>query len=115
MDAYSATLTGAQIGGRGKASPALFENRKKCPDLAKKGPDCAHLWVKFSIQNVVSRVSRRKNSKIFPCEASFLVFLTKYLSKFATSTNHPSCPEIFLVVHLHSGIILFAKRSTLNV
>ena len=68
IDVYSATLTGAQLGrgGGGKASPALFENRKKCPDFGKKGPDCVHLWVKFSIQNVVLRVSRRKNLKMFP-------------------------------------------------
>ena len=51
--------------GRQKASPALFENRKKCPDCGKKDPDCDHRWVKCSIQNVVLRVSRRKNSKIF--------------------------------------------------
>ena len=36
-----------------EASPALFKNRRKCPDFLKKGPDCVHLWVKFSIQNVV--------------------------------------------------------------
>ena len=43
IDAYSGTLTGAQLGGRGETSPALFENRKKCPDFGKKGPDCVHL------------------------------------------------------------------------
>ena len=32
----------------------------------KKGPDCVYLRFKFSIQNVVSRVSGRKNSKMFP-------------------------------------------------
>ena len=32
---------------------------------------CVHLWVKPSIQNVVLRASRRKNSKMFPCGASF--------------------------------------------
>ena len=61
-----------------KASPALFENRKKCPDFGKKGPDCIHVGVKFSIQNINLRVSRRKNSKIFPF---FLVLLMKCLSK----------------------------------
>ena len=58
--------------GRGEASPALFGNRKKCPDFGKKGPDCVYLWVKFSIQNIVLRVSRQKNSEKFPCGASFL-------------------------------------------
>ena len=30
MQAYSASLTGVQLGGRGETSPALFENQKKC-------------------------------------------------------------------------------------
>ena len=60
-----------QLVGRGEASPALFENRKKYTDLGKEGPDCVHLWVKFSIQNVVLQVYRRKNSKMFLCRASF--------------------------------------------
>ena len=29
IDAYSATLRGAQLGARGIASPALFEHQKK--------------------------------------------------------------------------------------
>ena len=58
-------------GERGGLPSPFFENRKKCPDFWKKGPDCVYLWVKFSIQNVVLRVSRRKNSKMFPCGASF--------------------------------------------
>ena len=33
IDAYSATPTGAQVGGRWEASIGLFENRKKCPDF----------------------------------------------------------------------------------
>ena len=60
---FSHTHRRATKGERGD----LFENRKKCPDFGKKGPDCDHLWVKFSIQNIVLRVSRRKNSKMFPC------------------------------------------------
>ena len=55
--------------GRGKASPALFENRKEVLIL-KKSPDCFDLWVKFFIQNVLLK-SRRKISKILPCGASF--------------------------------------------
>ena len=39
-----------------------------------------------------------------------IVFLTKYLSKCPSSTNPSSCLEKLLVAHLHSGIILFAKR-----
>ena len=68
---YILPLTGMQLGGREETSPALFENQKTCPDFGKKGPGCVHLWVKFSIQNVVLRISRRKISKMFPCGASF--------------------------------------------
>ena len=51
---------------RGKASPAFFEN-PNCPDFR----DCVHLWVRFSIQNAVLRLSRREKSKILPCGAYF--------------------------------------------
>ena len=64
-------LTDTQLGGRGRPPLAFFENRKKCPDLGKKGPDCIDLWVKFSIQNVVLRISRTKNSKMLPCGTFF--------------------------------------------
>ena len=40
INAYSATLTGTQLGRRGEAFPALIENRKNCPDFGRKGPDC---------------------------------------------------------------------------
>ena len=40
------------------------KNQKNRSDFGKKGRDCIHHWVKFSIQNVVLRVSRRKNYKI---------------------------------------------------
>ena len=29
-------------GGEGEASLSFFENQKKCPDFAKKGPDCVY-------------------------------------------------------------------------
>ena len=60
IEAYSTILTNTQLERRGEVSPALFENRKKSLDFGKKGPDCVHHWVKLSIQNVVLRVSRRK-------------------------------------------------------
>ena len=52
----------------------FFENWKRCRD-------CVHLSVKICIQNVILRVSRRKNSKMFSCEFWFLVFSAKCLSK----------------------------------
>ena len=72
IDAYSAALTVAQSGRRRRPPPPFFENRKKCPDFGKKGFVGAHLWAKFSTQNVALRVSRRKNSKMFPCGIFFL-------------------------------------------
>ena len=81
-----------------EASPNFFENQKKCLVFGKKGPDCLHPWLKFSIQNVVLRLSRRKNSKMFPREAFFLLFLTKCLSKFPNSTKTPLHQNISVCV-----------------
>ena len=67
-------------------------------DGVAMGSDCAHLWVKCLIQNVVLRISKRKDSKMFPCGAS----------------SPTPGPEKFMVVHMHLGIIVFAKRSILN-
>ena len=77
----------------GEASLFLFffENRKKYFDFGKIGFDCVHLWVKFSIQNVVLRVSRRKSSKSFFVGPFLHMFLTKCLSKCPNSMK-PSLP-----------------------
>ena len=53
-----------------------FWKSKRCPNLRKKRPDCFNVWVKFSIENIVLKVSRRKMFKIFLCGAFFVVFLT---------------------------------------
>ena len=49
----------------------FFKIKKIALILEKKGPNCIHPWIKSSIQNVVLRLSRRKSSRIFPCEAFF--------------------------------------------
>ena len=36
IDAYSATLPAAQLGGKGMYPLSFIENRKKCPDFGKK-------------------------------------------------------------------------------
>ena len=73
-----------------------------CSDFRIRGPNCVHLWVEFSIQNVVWRVSRKK---WFP-RPLFLVFLTKYWSQCSSSSSHPlQGPEKFLIAHMHSGIL----------
>ena len=56
------THSGMKLGGSGRP-PLPFLKIKKVPDFGKKSPDCVHLWIKFSIQNVVLRVSQRKNSQ----------------------------------------------------
>ena len=66
VDAYSTILTGMQLRGREEVSPGVFENQKKCSDFGKKDPNCFHLWIKFFIQNIVLKVCRRENSKMFP-------------------------------------------------
>ena len=87
------------MGGGSEASSALFENQEKCPDFRQTGSDFVHLHVKFTIQNVVLRVSKRKNFKIFPVGPFFLEFLTKYLLKCPNFTK-PTSPEKFLVACL---------------
>ena len=57
-------------GGGGLPCP-FFENKKKCPDFRKESPDCVRPYIKFTIQNAVLRVSKRKNFEKFPCEAFF--------------------------------------------
>ena len=102
-----------------KASPALFKNQKSAL-IFKRMALVMSIWVKFSIQNVILRVSRKKSPKSFPLVSLFLVFLTICLSKCFTLTNlsPPPLPlwhEKFLVTHPHTGIILFAKCCILNV
>ena len=81
-----------QLEGRGETSPALFEKQKKCPDIGKKDLDCFYLWVKFAIQNVVLRVSRRKKRQNISLRGFFFLFffLTKCLLKCHSFTNHAS-------------------------
>ena len=73
----------------------FFENRKKCPDFGKKGHDCIHSWIKFSIQNVVLSVSRRKNSKVFPCGAFFSRHFDEMFIEVPNPTKPPTTWKIF--------------------
>ena len=52
---------------KNKTSPALFENQKI--DLILEF--CVYFWAKFSIRNVVLRLSRREKSKTRHCGAYF--------------------------------------------
>ena len=72
--------------------------------LGEKSPDSVDLFVKFFVQNVVLRIYRRKNSKMFPCK-TFLRFWQNVYQSALVPQNFP-CPEKFLVAHLYSSIIL---------
>ena len=85
--------------GRGTPHLPFFENRKKCPDFGRKGPDCIHLWANFSTLNVFLRVSRRKNSKVFPAGPFFLCFWRNVYQSDLIQRNFP-WPEKFLVTRL---------------
>ena len=88
-------VAGAKLVGR---LPLLFfENQKKVPWFEKKDPDSVQFWVKFSIRNVVLRVSRGKNSKLFSCRVFFSSILTKCLSKCPNSTKLPLSWKILVL------------------
>ena len=72
---------GAQLGrgggeGGGDAYPILFLKLKKITLILEKKPGCVNPYVKFTIQNVVLRVFKRKIFNIFPAEPFSLEFLT---------------------------------------
>ena len=90
--------------GEGRDLPSTFLKIKKCSDFGKKA----------LIQSVVLKVSWRKTLKCFPVKPSFLAFWTE-CSSTCPSCRKPSLLGKLLVARLHSGIILFAKRSFLNV
>ena len=63
--------SGMQLEGEGgEASSASFLK-------IKKGSDFIHLWINFSIQDIVIRVSRRKNSDFSLWGLFSFVFLAK--------------------------------------
>ena len=62
---YSATHTDTQLGRRRRPPMPFLNIDKKCPDFGKRSPDCVHLWVKLSIDNVALRISRQAFSKHF--------------------------------------------------
>ena len=77
---------------REEAKPPLLYFLKFEKDaliLEKKGLDCVHLWVKFSIQNVVQEYLGEKASKMFSAEPFFVVLLMKCLLKCSSSMKPP--------------------------
>ena len=47
-----------------------------------------HLWVKFSIQNAVLRLSSREKSKILPCRVYFSSVFVPYFHKISPAPKH---------------------------
>ena len=92
----------ATRGGEGEGGdlPCPILKIKKCPNFRKKGPDCVHPYVKFTIQYVVLRVSKRKSFKIF-----FWNFWRNVYRSALISRNLPS-PEKFLVARLLRWLLL---------
>ena len=78
---HSSLIHVSRATGGGRPSLPFFENQEKVHWFCKKCPDCVHLWVKFSCKNVVSGVSRRKNSQIFPWKTFFPGALNKMFIK----------------------------------
>ena len=87
--------------GGGRFPLSLLKDHKKCLDFGKIDPDSVHLLVKFSIQNVILKVSRRKNSKFSPVEPFSLKLFTIFLLKYSSSQK-PSLPWKFLIALLPS-------------
>ena len=57
--------------------------------LAKKGPNSVHLWSTYSIQNLILRVSKRKNSKIFLRGCFFLCFIQIFYRSVLIPQSNP--------------------------
>ena len=95
IDAYSVRLTGVQLRGG--------------------DPDCVYLWVKFSIQNVVLMVPRRKKIQNISLWVAFFLCFWRNVYWSALFPWNFHCPEKIRRVCLQSSIILFGKCSILNV
>ena len=94
IDAFINTHRNAAKEGVSGWGSTFFWKAKTMHGFGEKRSHCVHYWLKFSIQNVVLRVSKRKTLKCFPAGPFFLVFLTKYLWKCLSSTKLP-LPENF--------------------
>ena len=113
IDEYSFTLTGAQLGKEGRPLFPFLKIEKKCPDFWKKSPDFAHLSVKLSIQNVALRASRRKNSKMFPCGASFSGVFDEIFIEMLESYSKPCDTLTRNIQNCHGQNSLFRHYSAI--
>ena len=72
----------------------------------KKDPDFVHLWVKFFIQNAVLRVSRRKNSEMFPCCTFSLRFWQNIYRSALVPRNLPYPENYSFCITLHLKFLI---------
>ena len=92
---FSHTHRRSNRGKRG-GRPCAFSKSKKCPNFGKKSADSLDLWVKLSMQHVVLRVFRRKNSNMFPCAASFSCVFDEMLIE-VPKFPYPPCLTVFWI------------------
>ena len=88
----------ARVQQGGRPPLPFLQDWEKWPNITKKDPGCVHLLFKLYIQNVVLRVSRKKNTKKFTCRVFFLC-VCFYRSALSVPRNLP-CPEKSLVARL---------------
>ena len=103
-------------GGGGSGFPCPFLKMEKSVLILEENcPDCVHLWVKFSIQNAVFRVSKKKNSKMFPYGAFFsCVFDEMFIEVPQFHESFPILKNIWLLAY--TQILFFLQKgSILNV
>ena len=81
MFRYHNTLyAGVQLGAEEAGLPCPFwKIEKNALILGKKSLDSVYFWVKYPIQDVVLRVSRRKGSKIFLVGPFSLCFIKVFI------------------------------------
>ena len=90
--------------GGGRSLQCPFLKIEKSALILEKGSNCLHSWVESSIQNVVSRVSRRKK-----LQNVFRMFLTKVYRSALIPQNLP-CSEKFLVACLILPIVMLVME-----
>ena len=105
----------SQMCTRGMPFHPFLKIEKSVMIFGKKDPSFVHLWVKFSIQNVVFKSIWEKKLQNVSLWGLFFLYFLWNIYRSALVAWKLSCPEKFLVPCLHSGFILFAKCLILNI
>ena len=78
--------------------------KKVDSETTQRGRPCLlffNFWVKFSIQNVVLKVARRKISNFFACNTLFSCVFDESVYRSALIPQNLNCFEKLLVAHLN--------------